>query len=114
MQQKILRQQQILNLAKSAGRELTAEERSEFDSLQREIETLATEIENEERQAENPPASEEGSGGERGAETVQRALQQERTRISEITSLCREFGMDDQMQGFIDSGDTVESVRAAI
>lgn len=114
MQQKILRQQQILNLVKSAGRELTAEERSEFDSLQREIETLATEIENEERQAENPPASEEGSGGERGAETVQRALQQERTRISEITSLCREFGMDDQMQGFIDSGDTVESVRAAV
>lgn len=111
-QQKILRQQQILNTAKSAGRELTADERSEFESLQREIETLTTEIESEERQAGNSPAEAERESDD--TETVQRALQQERVRVSEITSLCREFGMDDQMQGFIDAGDTVESVRAAV
>ena len=114
-QQKVLRQQQILSAAKSAGRELTAEERSEFDSLQREIETLTAEIEAEERQAEASPAGNEEREGEiRGAEDIQRALQQERTRISEITSLCREFGLDDQMQGFIDAGNTVENVRAAV
>lgn len=114
-QQKILRQQQILNDAKNAGRELTAEERSEFDALQREIEALAAEIEAEERQAENPSAGAgEAEGESRGAENLQQALQQERTRISEITALCREFGMDDQMQGFIDAGNTVENVRAAV
>lgn len=112
-QQKVLWQQQILNAAKSAGRELTAEERSEFDSLQREIETLTAEIEAEERQAEASSAGNE-EGEIRGAEDIQRALQQERTRISEITSLCREFGLDDQMQGFIDAGNTVENVRAAV
>lgn len=110
MQQKILRQQEILNNAKNAGRELTAEEMAEFDSLQREIENLKAEIEAEERQTENPPAG----GEEQRAETTQNILLQERTRISEITTLCREFGMGDQMQGFIDNGDTVENVRAAV
>ena len=39
-QQKMLRQQEIVNAAKEAGRDLTAEEQTEFDSLQREIESL--------------------------------------------------------------------------
>ena len=39
-QQKMLRQQEIVNAAKEAGRDLTAEEQTEFDSLQREIERL--------------------------------------------------------------------------
>ncbi len=109
MQQKILRQQEILNNAKNAGRELTAEEQAEFDSLQREIENLLTEIEDEERQAENPPAGQEGQGGE-----INQRIQQERARVLEIISLCREFGLTDQMQGFIDGENTVESVRAAV
>ena len=33
-QQKMLRQQEIVNAAKTAGRDLTAEEQAEFDSLQ--------------------------------------------------------------------------------
>ena len=46
-QQKMLRQQAILNLAKTEGRDLTAEEQAEFDGLQRDIETLTAEIEAE-------------------------------------------------------------------
>lgn len=43
-QAKLSRQQEIVNAAKNAGRDLTAEEQVEFDSLQREIETLNAEI----------------------------------------------------------------------
>ena len=115
MQQKIFRQQQIINNAKAAHREMTAEEKSEFDALQREIEALASEIEAEERQAgENPAEGGRQTEETQDTESVQRALQQERTRISEITELCREFGMDSQINGFIDNGNTVESVRAAV
>ena len=46
----MLRQQEIVNAAKEAGRDLTAEEQTEFDSLQREIERLNGEIEAEEQQ----------------------------------------------------------------
>ena len=58
-QQKMLRQQEIVNAAKEAGRDLTAEEQTEFDSLQREIERLNGEIEAEEQQQRgmNPPAN---------------------------------------------------------
>ena len=49
-QQKMLRQQEIVNAAKDAGRDLTAEEQTEFDSLQREIERLDGEIAAEEQQ----------------------------------------------------------------
>lgn len=61
-QQMVQRQQELLNAAKAAHRELSAEEQAEFDSLQRQIETLNAEIEQEERQqaagqAGNPPAT---------------------------------------------------------
>ena len=46
----MLRQQEIVNAAKDAGRDLTAEEQTEFDSLQREIERLDGEIAAEEQQ----------------------------------------------------------------
>ena len=46
--QKILRQQAILNAAKDAHRELTTEEQREFDTLQIEIDALTEEIRQEE------------------------------------------------------------------
>ena len=52
-QQKMFRQQEIVNLAKTEGRDLTVEEQTEFDSLQRDIETLTVEIEVEEKQKVN-------------------------------------------------------------
>ena len=47
---KIARQQQLVNAAKAANRSLTTEEQSEFDTLQREIDTLTAEIAAEEAQ----------------------------------------------------------------
>lgn len=115
-QQKIARQQELLNAARSDHREFSEEERQEFDSLQREIERLTEEIEKEEkagkREGEQNTGSTEGTGEERSSESQVR--QQERQRISEIASLCREFGMDDNMQDFIMNGRTVEEVRAEV
>lgn len=118
-QKKIMRQQALLDAAKSQHRELSEQERQEFDSLQREIDQLTEEIAAEERQAETVP---EVTGEERsipGTDTGQemnadQIRQQERQRVSEITSLCREFDMDDQMSSFINNGTSVEDVRAAV
>ena len=116
---KIQRQQEILNAAKAAHRGLTAEEQTEFDGLQREIEALQREIGTEEgtgRSGEpvgNPNMAENGGTGAQ-ERTAEERIRQERARISEITSLCREFGMDDQLQGYIDGNTSVENVRAAV
>ena len=110
-QQKMLRQQAILNLAKTEGRDLTAEEQAEFDGLQRDIETLTAEIEAEERQAagQSTPPAEPQAGN--SATDTQRAIEGERERIRSITTLCREFGME--ANSYIESGATIESVREA-
>ena len=118
-QQKINRQQELLNAAKSQHREFSAEEKQEFESLQREIDQLTAEIAAEERQAGTEPEvrGEERSLPEGGAGqelSVDQIRQQERERVSEITSLCREFGMDDQMTAFIEDGRSVEDVRAEV
>ncbi len=95
---KALRQQEIVNGAKTASRSLTAEEQAEFDNLQREIDTLKTEIAEEERasQAQN----------EREA-----AIIAERSRVSDINAICRDFEMDPAEH--IRSGASVDQVRTA-
>lgn len=89
-QQKMLRQQEIVNAAKEAGRDLTAEEQTEFDSLQREIERLNGEIEAEEQQQRgmNPPANAPPQNPANPEADTQRAIQEERARIRSITELC--------------------------
>lgn len=96
---KALRQQEIVNSAKTAGRDLTAEEQAEFDALQRDIDTLKTEIAAEERASETQTEAE-------------RAIQAERQRVSEVSALCRDFEVDPTE--YIKSGAAVEQVRAAI
>lgn len=124
-QQKIMRQQTILDTAKSQHRTLSDQETKEFDDFQREIDQLTAEIEAEEREAgKNVPAGAVPVTENPAEKSIQTGMkvdldegqirQQERARVSEITSLCREFGMDDQMQGFINEGRTVEDVRAAV
>ncbi len=113
-QQKMLRQQEIVNGARNAGRDLTADEQTEFDSLQREIERLNGEIEAEERQAQAgtnsahaPPTAASSNNAD-----AQRAVSEERERITNITSLCREF--DVEADSYIRNGSTVDEVRAAV
>ena len=96
---KALRQQEILNSAKTAKRDLTSEEQVEFDSLQREIDTLKTEIADEER--------EEASRAE-----TERVIRAERQRVSGITALCRDFDQDPAK--FITDGSTMDQVREAM
>lgn len=107
-QRKIQRQQEILNGARAAHRELSEAEQREFDTLQGEIEALGREIEEEERRA----AGDEGQQGD--PDDGSRAILNERSRISEIAQLCREFGMEEQMGGYISNGTSVEEVRGAV
>lgn len=111
-QQKMLRQQEILNLAKTEGRDLTDSEQAEFDSLQREIERLNGEIEAEERQAQQTSGQANAPPAPDNHEDVQRAVTEERERIRTITGICRDFGMDNA-ETFIQDGSTVDQVRAA-
>ncbi len=99
LEKKLARQQEILGAAKTVQRDLTAEEQTEFDALQREIDTLKAEIAEEERATDAR------------AET-ERAIQAERQRVSDITALCRDFEVDPKE--YIDDGSSVDQVRSAV
>lgn len=113
-QQKMLRQQEIVSAARDAGRDLTAEEQTEFDSLQREIERLNGEIEAEEQQQrgmESHPVNAPPAAPQTTEADTQRAIADERARIRSITSICKDFGME--ANSYIESGASVDSVREA-
>ncbi len=101
---KIAAQQALLDGATSAKRDLTAEEQAQFDALQREIDDLTLQIEEEEA-AESKAAPDD-------AATREAAISAERQRAQEITDLCRDFGVD--ASAYIQNGSTVDQVRAAI
>ena len=101
----MLRQQELVNTAKTEQRNLTAEEQKEFDSLQREIEQCNEDMKREMENPANAPPANEG-------EIAQRAVEQERQRISEINSMCRSFDMDAEQ--YIAEGKSVEEVRALV
>lgn len=104
----IQRQQELLNTAKAAGRELTADEQAEFDSLQRQIDAAPDDEEgkrgavpkNQEQATENSDAIREA---ERKAE---------RSRIREIQEMCDHFGIE--AREYIDGGVSVENARKSI
>lgn len=122
VQQKIMRQQEIMETAKKEHRDLSPEEAQEFDTLQREIDNLQEEIAAEERRHEGQDTQKAGSGetaggiietGEKSHEAdAAQIREQERQRVYEIASMCREFGLDDQK--FIKDGTSVDEVRAAV
>lgn len=102
--QMIRRQQELLNTARAAQRELTAEEQAEFDGLQREIDAIVA--------AGGETGGNEGAGNEDNAGSARDA---ERQRCSEITSLCREFNVSaEDERRYMSEGTTVDQVRAAI
>ena len=113
------RQQELVTAARDAQRDLTAEEQAEFQTLQRQIETLTQEIEAEEsaeRQQQNPPTAPPQATPPAAPapdpEAQQRAIQGERTRIGDISAMCRDFGIDPTE--YINNGSTIDQVRAAI
>ena len=124
---KILRQQELVNTAKTANRSLNGEEQAEFDALQREIESLTLEIEQGEdnsgeplssgqvRQAEEPQNGSSSTPGQVGENPLQRDVDAERTRISDIVVMCRDFNIAPENEDkFIKESFTVDQVRAAI
>ncbi len=109
------RQQALVDAARSANRSLSAEEQAEFDSLQREIDTLRPEVEAEERQQQSAAPAATATNPTPAADPAaeqQRAVEAERTRIAEITAMCRDFNIDPQ--NYITGGNSLENVRAAI
>ena len=48
------------------------------------------------------------------AENSEQVIQQERTRISEITAICRDFDMNEQLTDFIQNGTSIDGVREAV
>lgn len=113
----IQRQQALVDAARSANRSLSDTEQAEFDSLQREIDTLKPLVEAEERQQQ--PAAPAATAtvptapaANPAAEQRQQAIQEERTRISEITAMCRDLDIDPQ--SYIANGASLDNVRAAI
>lgn len=112
IQEMIARQQAIVTGARSAGRELTAEENSEFARLQGEIDAAGGENGGEPPAGGNRGAGAEGGGSDGTLEDAARAaVENERKRTSEITALCRQTGMEPEK--FIADGSTLEAVRAA-
>ena len=96
----IARQQAILNGAKAASRELTAEEQRGFDDLQRQIDELKA------KTGEEPQISEVEKQAERQAE---------RQRCADISTLCREFNVSTENEkNFIEKGKSIDEVRTFI
>lgn len=93
------RQHEILEAARTAGRDLTDEERTEFDGLQRQLEQLTQE-------PATPQPAQDPAG------EAQRAVEAERTRVSEITGLARSFGLDPEQA--IGDGITMDAYRAQV
>ena len=110
------RQQALVNAARSANRSLSDSEQAEFDALQTEIENLRSEIEAEERQqagaAVPAPTAPAAPVPDTSSDQQRAAVEAERSRITEITAMCRDFNIDPQR--FIADGSTLDNVRAEI
>ena len=120
IQELIARQQAIVSGARAAGRDLTAEERAEFDGLQRQIDAAGNNPPaqgNEGQGGEDPTGGARGMGNDNGqqgtdpTEAARQAVATERQRVSDITALCRQAGMDPAE--YISNGATMDTVRQA-
>ena len=120
-EQMIARQRELLNLAQSEGRAMTADERAEFDSLQRAIEAYdrsmsaagnAGHTTQSRADGDEEEDTDEEDDEEEDEENTQRAIAAERNRIRQITEMCHDFGME--ARAFIDGGSSVDQVRAAV
>lgn len=116
----IKRQQEILDAARAAGRDLTVEEKAEWDELQRQIEaepdhkggeptSLTPGVRMNVQDSANTPTPAQTAAT--GTEDAQRAVAEERQRINDILALCRQTGMDPEEH--IRSGATMDTVRSA-
>ncbi len=106
----IQRQQELLNTAKAAGRELTADEQTEFDDLQRKIDEFDAKEAERQAQASAAQAQPEAEVNMSAVRETERKA--ERDRIREIESMCAHFGIE--AREYIDNGSSVEAARKAV
>ena len=109
----LARQQELLDQAKTQNRDLSPEEKREWDDLQQkldEMERQTSEGRGEPGQTQNEP----GQTGANGESETQRALANERSRCKSIREICRSFGMEGDVDAYIDDGYTVEQVRSMV
>ncbi len=105
LEELIQRQTAILNEAKAAGRELTAQERQRFDELQKQIDAIRA-MGGKESGRQEPVTGED-------IESIRESERQaERERIREIEKMCEHFEMD--AREFIDDGHSVEEARKEV
>ena len=100
IEQMIARQSEITSLARSENRDLTPDETREFNELQSKIDAT-----------KSAPAV----GGEKkegSDEAVRQAVVNERKRQSEITAMCRSFGIDPQ--SYLDNDTSVDECRKVV
>ncbi len=123
--QMLARMNEILSAAKD--RAMTAEEQAEFDRLKRSVElydlTAASAAAGQIRAKDDEGDGEgEGDGGDgegdegeddkKAEAAAKKALEAERSRVRQIQEMCNGFGIDSRQ--YVDNGDSVESVRAAV
>lgn len=112
IQEMIARQQEIVNGARAAGRDLTAEENTEFENLQRSIDAAGNDGSNG-AQGADPSTGDGARGNDNGGsdDAARQAVTEERQRVNDIMALCRQTGMDPAQH--IRNGDNMDTVRAA-
>lgn len=105
------RMQELLNTAKAANREFTAEEQAEYDDLARKIE----EFDQKEAERKAKEEAEKAAKAEQQKdldEALKAEREAERNRIREIEKMCQHFGIE--AREYIDNGSTVEAARASV
>ncbi|MCD8294673.1 MAG: hypothetical protein LUE27_05495 [Clostridia bacterium] len=103
----LARQTEIVNAAKHDDRDLTDDEKREFEELQTKIDALPDTEETGKRSTSPAP----GISADEASAQAQRAVEAERKRVSEISSICRDFALN--ADTYIKGGNTVDEVRAA-
>ena len=109
-EQMIRRQQELLDTAKAQNRDLTPDERAEYDSLQSQIDAL--DAANQGERGMNPAPEQAAHEQVDPSQAARQAVEEERNRVNSINELCRGFGINPDQ--YIRSGSTIEQAREAV
>lgn len=109
----LARMQEILNLARSENRDLTDAETREYDDLQRQLNALRAQSQQQTTgQDEGQRGAADDTSGAEPQNEAARAVEAERTRVTEITTLCRQFSLD--ADEYIRGGQSIDEVRRLV
>ena len=112
----LARQQELVDTARREGREMTADERAEFDQITTDIRSQSQTDDDQNDENGEPAQTETGTPTEPTSDEQRAAgVTEERTRVNSILGMCRDLGIDNAtMLRYINSGATLDSVRSQI